>query len=409
MPAWRVLRAICGGDGGLAAAVVGGAVGGGGDGSVVGVGVVVGLVVVEEGRDLQDGGGVEGVQPGRRRRRRRSRAGTSRRPLESYCWLLDAVGVGVVGNLEEVVAELGDEAELVLRGAVVDEGGEAAVAVGGIVDDLADGRGEAVVAAVAVEAGVVGELFGVVAEVELVVGLEEVAGGEDEFGLAVALEAGAGDDVEDAVGAVADVGGVAAALDLEVVDVLGVDLRGEVAGDVGVGDLDAVDQPGDLVAAAHVQHVVGHVGAGDVVGDHGHAVGAVGAGGLGDVFAVDESGGGDGVDVGGVRSVVTVTVCCDGAELAARSAGWVTVSEARVRVCCAGVEAGLGDGDGVVAEREGGDGERAVLRGDGGLGEGGVGGAEFDVCAGDGAVLGVVDDAVELAEDGGSSCDGAEE
>ncbi len=92
-----------------------------------------------------------------------------------------------------------------------------------------DGWGEAVVAAVAVEAGVVGELFGVVAEVELVVGLEEVACGEDEFGLAVALEAGAGDDVEDAVGAVADVGGVAAALDFEVVDVLGVDLCGEVA------------------------------------------------------------------------------------------------------------------------------------------------------------------------------------
>ena len=136
--------------------------------------------------------------------------------------------------------------------------------------DRGDGRGEAVVAAVAVEAGVPGEFLGVVAEVELVVGLEEVAGGEDELGLAVALEAGAGDDVEDAVGAVADVGGVAAALDFEVVDVLGVDLRAEVGGDVGVGDLDAVDEPGDLVAAAHVQHVVGHVGAGDVVGDHGH-------------------------------------------------------------------------------------------------------------------------------------------
>ena len=165
-------------------------------------------------------------------------------------------------------------------------------------EDLCDGRGETVVAAVAVEAGVVGELLGVVAEVELVVGLEEVAGGEDELGLAVALEAGAGDDVEDAVGAVADVGGVAAALDFEVVDVLGVDLRAEVAGDVGVGDLDAVDEPADLVAAAHVEHVVGHVGAGDVVGDHGQAVGAVGAGGLGDVVAVDEGGGSDGVDVG---------------------------------------------------------------------------------------------------------------
>ncbi len=209
-------------------------------------------------------------------------------------------GAGVVGNLEEVVAELGDEAELIFGGAVVDEGGEGAFSVGGVVVDLGDGRGEAVVAAVAVEAGVVGEFFGVVAEVELVVGLEEVAGGEDEFGLAGAFESGAGDDVEDAVGAVAEVGGVAAALDFEVVDVLGVDLGGEVGGDVGVGDFDAVDEPGDLVAAAHVEHVVGHVGAGDVVGDDGEGVGAVGAGGLGDVGAVDEGGGGDGVDGGGL-------------------------------------------------------------------------------------------------------------
>ena len=197
----------------------------------------------------------------------------------------EAVGIGVVGDLEEVVAKLGDEAELVLGGAVVDEGAEAAEAVGGVMEDFGDGRGKAVVAAVAAEAGVLGELFGVVAEVELVVGLEEVAGGEDEFGLAVALEAGAGDDVEDAIGAVADVGGVAAALDFEVVDVLGIDLGAEVGGDVGVGDLDAVDEPADLMAAAHVEHVVGHVGSGDVVGDHGHGVGAVGAGGEGDVFA----------------------------------------------------------------------------------------------------------------------------
>ncbi len=40
----------------------------------------------------------------------------------------------------------------------------------------------------------------------------------------------------------------------------------------------------------------------------------------------------------------------------------------------------------------------------GGLGEGGVGGVEFDVSAGDGAVLGVVDDSVNLTEDGGVDC-----
>ena len=42
---------------------------------------------------------------------------------------------------------------------------------------------------------------------------------------AVAFEAGAGDDVEDAEGSVAEVGGVAAAVDGEVVDVFGVERR----------------------------------------------------------------------------------------------------------------------------------------------------------------------------------------
>jgi hypothetical protein len=127
-----------------------------------------------------------------------------------------AIGVGVVGDLEVVVAKLSDEAELIFGCAVVDEGGEAAVAVGGVVEDFGYGWGEAVVAAVAVEAGVPGEFFRVVAEVELVVGLEVVAGGDDELGLAVRSKPVRGTTL-DAVGSVADVGGVAAALDFDVV------------------------------------------------------------------------------------------------------------------------------------------------------------------------------------------------
>ena len=166
-----------GGDGSLRAAVVGGAVGGGGYRSVVGVGFIVGLVVVVEGRDLKDGGGVEGVEPGE------GDDGVVlvlavAKTAGVELLVLEAVGIGIVGDLEVVAAELGYEAELIFGGAVVDEGSEAAVAVGCVVKDLADGRGEAVVAAVAVEAGVVGELLGVIAEVELIVGLEEVAGGE---------------------------------------------------------------------------------------------------------------------------------------------------------------------------------------------------------------------------------------
>ena len=154
------------------------------------------------------------------------------------------------------------------------------------------------------------------------------------------------------------------------------------------------------MAAAHVEHVVGHVGAGDVVGDHGHAVGAVGAGGLGDVFAADEGGGGDGVDVAVVVLGGDGGGLLDGAELE------FDVEDGRGvggegEVLFRGGEAGLGDGEDVVAERDGGEGEGAVVGGVGGLGEGGVGGAELDAGSGDGAVLGVVDDSVDLAEDGG--------
>ncbi len=43
-----------------------------------------------------------------------------------------------------------------------------------------------------------------------------------------------------------------------------------------------------LVAAADVKHVVSDVGAGNVVGDHGETVGAVGAGSAVDVLLVDK-------------------------------------------------------------------------------------------------------------------------
>ena len=148
-----------GSDGGLGTGVVGGAVGGGGDGSVVGVGVVVGEVVVVEGRELEDSGGVEGVDPGEGG----DDVGLALGVAEAggvELLVLEAVGVGVVGDLEEVVAGLRDEAELIFGGAVVDEGGEGSVAVGGVVEDFGDGWREAVVAAVAVEARCTRRSFG---------------------------------------------------------------------------------------------------------------------------------------------------------------------------------------------------------------------------------------------------------
>src|SRR5208337_3174816 len=93
-----------------------------------------------------------------------------------------------------------------------------------VVHNLGNRRLQSEIAAVAIDAGVIREAVGVAAEAEGVVGLVEVAGGHDQFGLVVALETGAGHDVEDAIGAVAEFGAVAAAIDLDVIQVLGIEL-----------------------------------------------------------------------------------------------------------------------------------------------------------------------------------------
>ena len=111
------------------------------------------------------------------------------------------------------------------------------------------------------------------AEIDLIVRLKEIPQAENELGFGVALESGAGSDIEDAIGAIAIISRVAAALDFEVIDIFGVDLRAEMAGDVGIGNGDAVDEPTDLVTAADVELIVSDVRAGDIVRDHGEAVG----------------------------------------------------------------------------------------------------------------------------------------
>ena len=131
------------------------------------------------------------------------------------------------------------------------------------------------IAPISVQAAVISESLGVPAAIDLVVRLIEASKAHDEIAFLVALEAGSRHDVEDSVGAVAVVGIITAPLHFDVVDVLRIDLRPDVAGDIGIGNGDAVNQPADLVAAANVEHVVDHISAGNVVRDHGHAVGSV--------------------------------------------------------------------------------------------------------------------------------------
>ena len=289
----QIVLFVVGREAGLPSGVGGGAVFRGGDGNVVGIAVVVAAVVVEEGRHRSEEMGVECVQPGEEDSGVGFGLGIAQADagVSAGVGVFKVVGIGIVGDLEEVAAKGGDKAELVGGIDVVDEVTETSDAVDGIVHDLRNGRLKSEIAAVAVDAGVVGEAAGVAAEAELIVGLVEVAASEDEFGVVVALEAGAGDDVEDAIGAVAELGSVTAAIDFDVVQILGIELGTKVLRDGGVDDGNAVEEPGGLVSAAHVQHVVGDVGSGDVVGDHGQAVGGVGAGRALDVLSADQGDG----------------------------------------------------------------------------------------------------------------------
>src|SRR5262249_7392705 len=93
-----------------------------------------------------------------------------------------ALGVRIAGierNLIEVAARLSDEANLILRGCVVDKRGEAAEAVGVVVNHCCSRCVEAKIAAVSVKAPIVGEAVGMSAKVELIVALVKIAGGEN--------------------------------------------------------------------------------------------------------------------------------------------------------------------------------------------------------------------------------------
>ena len=126
------------------------------------------------------------------------------------------------------------------------------------------------------------------AEIQFIVGLIEIADGGDQFRFIISFKAGARRDVENAVGTVPEVRVVTAALDFQRIDVVGIELWTEIAGNVGVRNRHAVDQPTDLMPPAHVQLVVREIGSRHIVGDHRQAVGSRGAGCFRDFLAIHE-------------------------------------------------------------------------------------------------------------------------
>src|SRR5579864_2889435 len=132
--------------------------------------------------------------------------------------IFDVVRQRIVRNLVIVPPNGTDYAELIGGIDIEDKGPEAADTVCGVMHDLRDGRLQAEIGSIAVDRSVIGEPLGVATKIELVVGLMEVAGTEDEFRLVVAFETCSGHNVEDPVGAVAEFGAVAAAIGLQVIN-----------------------------------------------------------------------------------------------------------------------------------------------------------------------------------------------
>lgn len=130
-------------------------------------------------------------------------------------------------------------------------------------------------------------MSGVVAEAKNVIGLGIAAAAEDQLAATFALKSGTRNDIENAMGAVAEIGLVAASLDFQIGDVERIDYRTNIGGDIGVGDEGTVDEPAYLVSTAHMKQVVHHVSPRGKVGDHGEAIGAAGAGRSANFAAAD--------------------------------------------------------------------------------------------------------------------------
>src|SRR5690348_18228083 len=128
-------------------------------------------------------------------------------------------------------------------------------------DDCRGGSLQSEVCPVPIHAAVVSEPVGMAAQVELIIGLIEIPGAQRKFCLLVAFESRARHHAEHAVCPVAIVCSITASLGLQGIDVLWIDLRAQIARNVGVGNRYAVDKPADLMPASNMQLIVRDVSA----------------------------------------------------------------------------------------------------------------------------------------------------
>src|SRR5258707_15667815 len=101
-----------------------------------------------------------------------------------------------------------------------------------------------IIASIRVDASEIREALCVIAGVHLIVSLMERTISRVYLHFSIALKTRTGNNIEHAVSTVAVLGRVSAALHLEIIDVLRIDLGSGVTRDVGVGNWNPVDGPG---------------------------------------------------------------------------------------------------------------------------------------------------------------------
>ena len=205
-----------------------------GDDRVVRSAVERGAVVVVERRDGHERTGADGVQP---------REIGEAIPLSLM--IIDAGGLFVrpIRDLVVIRPDGCDEPELIGGRGPVHPRSKAADTGAPVVDRVGHGGLETQVRAIRVHADVVRGTVAVIAQTELVIGFTEAAVVDQQLRLAIPLEARSWYHVEHAVRPIAELGGIAAPLDLDGLDVLRIELGSDVAGDVCVRDRDAVHEP----------------------------------------------------------------------------------------------------------------------------------------------------------------------
>src|SRR5260221_6165144 len=195
----------------------------------------------------------------------------------------------IVWHLVKVFAQRRYEAKLIFPAGIENHGSKSPEPVALIVQHLQDRRLQTVITSVGINTRIVSKTLGVTAEVQMFIRLIEVSVGDQQLAFAFSIKPAARHHIEYSISSIPVLGTVSAALNFQIVYVLGIELRPNRIGNVGVRDWNPINQPGHLMPAPNVQLIVGDVRARHIIGNHRHAIAPIRAGGLRDLLSGNES------------------------------------------------------------------------------------------------------------------------